>query len=371
MSTVCHITTVHGAFDDRIYFKQCRSLVTAGYDTVLVAPIEQEQEEGGVRIKPVKVPANRLLRATLGGWRAYRVAKSVKADLYQIHDPELLWVAWLLKKRNNRVVYDMHESMRGHILSKTWLGPLWFRRFAARLYAGMEDTVVRRIDAVLVVVERMREELIEAMQDQAAKVHVVRNLPVVALIDRVVSAKPRPQDFTLIYVGGLSRVRGLHEVIQALEQLPDVRLKLLGPWSDASFRAECAALPGWRQVQDLGQVRMDEVYDHLRAAHVGVCILYPLHNYQLSLPIKAFEYMACGLPMLMSDFPFWRSTFGPYARFTAPQDVNAIATAIRSLRDAPEERHRMGADARNEVLAHYSWESEQHVLVDLYRRLLP
>jgi glycosyltransferase involved in cell wall biosynthesis len=116
---------------------------------------------------------------------------------------------------------------------------------------------------------------------------------------------------------------------------------------------------------------MDEVYDHIRAAHAGLCILYPLHNYQLSLPIKAFEYMACGLPMLMSDFPFWQTTFGPYARFTAPQDVNAIAAAIRALRDAPEERRRMGAAARNEVLAHYSWESEQHVLVDLYRRLLP
>jgi glycosyltransferase involved in cell wall biosynthesis len=371
MRTVCHITTVHGPFDDRIYFKQCRSLAQAGYTTVLVAPVDKEQEEGGVRFKPVKVPANRLLRATVGGWRAYRIARSVRADLYQIHDPELLWVAWLLKKRTNRVVYDMHESMRGHILSKTWLGPTWFRRVASRLYAWMEDTVVRRIDAVIVVVERMREELAEAMPDQAGKVLVVRNLPVVALIDHVVNAKARPREFTLIYVGGLSRVRGLHEVIQALEQLPDVRLKLLGPWSDASFRAECAALPGWGQVQDLGQVRMDEVYDHIRAAHVGVCILYPLHNYQLSLPIKAFEYMACGLPMLMSDFPFWQRTFGPYARFTAPQDVNAMAQAIRALQETPGERERMGVDARKEVLAHYSWESEQRVLVDLYRRLLP
>lgn len=371
MTRVCHITTVHGPFDDRIFFKQCRSLAAAGFDTHLVAPVEQETGEDGVRIHPVAVPSSRLLRPVVGAWRAFRTARRLKAALYQVHDPELLWVALLLKKRGNRVVYDMHESMRGHILTKTWLGPTWMRKLASRLYGWFEDLAIRKLDHVLVVVESMRADILKYHPAQAEKVTVLRNLPVVALIDRSLQVLPKDPAFTLIYVGGLSRIRGIKEVVQALEQVPGVRLKLLGPWSDDAYRAECTALPAWAQVQDLGQVRMDAVYDHIRAADAGLCLLYPVHNYMISLPIKTFEYMACGLPMLLSDFPFWQETFGPYAWFTDARDPGAIASAIRAAQADAEGRVRKGREGRATVLAQYSWESESRILVDLYRSIAP
>lgn len=369
MTRVCHITTVHGPFDDRIFFKQCRSLAAAGFDTHLVAPIGQETEEDGVHIHPVQVPASRLLRPLTGAWRAYRTARKLKARIYQVHDPELLWVALLLKASGARVVYDMHESMRGHILTKTWLGPRWLRRIFSGLYGLFEDLAIRLLDHVLVVVDSMKDDLVKRHPGRAAKVTVVRNLPVIALIDRSLQTIPRSNDFTLIYVGGLSRIRGIKEVVQALGEVPDVRLKLLGPWADEAYRRECAALPAWARVEDLGQVRMDAVYDHVRAADLGVCLLYPVHNYMISLPIKTFEYMACGLPMLLSDFPFWQETFGRFAWFAPMQDPAAIAEAIRAAKaDAPgrAERGRMGRQAARE---RYSWESESRQLVDLYHTL--
>jgi glycosyltransferase involved in cell wall biosynthesis len=371
MTRICHITTVHGPFDDRIFFKQCRSLAAAGFDTHLVAPIDNCITEDGVHIHPVKVPASRLLRPLVGAWRAFREARKLKADVYQIHDPELLWVALLLKRRGNRVVYDMHESMRGHILTKTWLGPTWVRTLASRLYGWFEDLAIRKLGHVLVVVESMRADLVKQHPAQAEKVTVLRNLPVVALIERSLQVLPKDPAFTLVYVGGLSQIRGIKEVVQALEQLPDVRLKLLGPWSDGAYRNECAALPAWGQVQDLGQLRMDAVYDHIRAADVGLCLLYPVHNYMISLPIKTFEYMACGLPMLLSDFPFWQETFGPFAWFTDACDPGAIASAIRAAQADAGGRGRKGREGRAAVLAQYSWESESRILVDLYGRLAP
>lgn len=369
MTRVCHITTVHGVFDDRIFFKQCRSLAAAGFDVHLVAPLEEERTEDGVILHPVDVPSSRAWRPIVGAWRAYRIARKLKAGTYQIHDPELLWIAILLKWSGARVIYDMHESMRLHILTKSWLGPTWLRKVFAKGYGLFEDFAIRTLDHVLVVVDSMKEDLVALHPKHANKVTVIRNLPVLAIIDRSLQQITRDEQFTLIYVGGLSRIRGIKEVVQALEALPEVRLELLGPWGDEGYRAECASLPAWAQVEDLGQVRMDAVYDHVRAADMGVCLLYPVHNYMISLPIKTFEYMACGLPMLLSDFPFWRKTFGPFAWFANTEDPAAITEAIKAAQADREGRQKKGKEGREVVRAQYSWESESVSLVDLYRSL--
>lgn len=369
MTRVCHITTVHGAFDDRIFFKQCRSLATAGFDVHLIAPLDEERREDGVTIHPVQVPASRALRPLVGAWRAYRIARKLKAAIYQIHDPELLWIAILLKWSGAGVVYDMHESMRLHILTKTWLGPTWLRKAFAKGYGLFEDYAIRTLDQVLVVVDSMKDDILALHPKQAHKVTVIRNLPVLAIIDRSLQKVIRNEQFTLIYVGGLSRIRGIKEVVQALEALPDVRLKLLGPWAGEDYRLDCAALPAWSQVEDLGQVRMDAVYDHVRAADLGVCLLYPVHNYMISLPIKTFEYMACGLPMLLSDFPFWRKTFGSFAWFADTKDPVAITAAIKAAQLDHAGRMKKGREGRELVAVQYSWESESLRLVDLYRAL--
>lgn len=371
MTRICHITTVHGPFDDRIFFKQCRSLAQAGFEAHLVAPIDGDVVEDGVHLHSVRVPSARLLRPVVGAWRAFRKARNLKAAVYQVHDPELLWVALLLKRRGNRVIYDMHESMRRHILTKSWLGPAWMRKVASRLYGWFEDLAIRRLDHVLVVVESMRDDILRLHPARAHKVTVLRNLPVIALIDRSLQAVAKNPEFTLIYVGGLSRIRGIKEVVTALAELPGVRLKLLGPWSDSDYRAECTLLPAWGQVQDLGQVRMDAVYDHVRAADMGLCLLYPVHNYMISLPIKTFEYMACGLPMLLSDFPFWRTVYGRFAWFADTLDPASIGEAIRQAMEHRTEGAEMGLEARRVVREDYSWEAESRVLVDLYRSIAP
>jgi glycosyltransferase involved in cell wall biosynthesis len=293
----------------------------------------------------------------------------LKAQIYQVHDPELLWVALILKRSGVQVIYDMHESMRLHILTKTWLGPTWSRKLFARMYGWFEDLAVRRLDRVIVVVESMRDDLLRSHPKLAYKVAVIRNLPVMALIDRTLRTVGRDGHFTLIYVGGLTRIRGIKEVVLALEALPTVRMKLLGPWGDTAYRAECAELPAWSQVEDLGQVRMDQVYDHVRAADLGVCLLYPVHNYMISLPIKTFEYMACGLPMLLSVFPLWRKTFGPYAWFADAFDPVSITSAVRVAQADEAGRRRKGLEGRSEVRSRYSWESESARLVDLYHQL--
>ena len=122
---VVHLTTVHHPYDPRIYHKECQSLKNAGFDVTLIAQTSDDDEEKyyekPIRHIPLKKYASRLQRMTLGVYEAYKKAKYMKADVYHFHDPELLPVGWLLKNKNNVVIYDIHEDYITSILQKDYL----------------------------------------------------------------------------------------------------------------------------------------------------------------------------------------------------------------------------------------------------------
>jgi glycosyltransferase involved in cell wall biosynthesis len=101
-----------------------------------------------------------------------------------------------------------------------------------------------------------------------------------------------------------------------------------------------------------------------------VATLHPQHNYLTNLPVKAFEYMTCSLPVVMSDFPYWREVFEGAALFVDPQRPEAIAAAIRHLLDHPDEARRLGERGRMMVEEKYSWEAESVKLLALYDHIL-
>src|SRR5690625_4123064 len=108
---VVHMTTVHHPYDPRIYYKQCMSLHNAGFDVTLIAQQAEHEDDKQHPIKhiPLKRYASRWKRMIFGSIDMLKKAKNINANIYVFHDPELLFVGWLLKKRNNIVIYDIHE----------------------------------------------------------------------------------------------------------------------------------------------------------------------------------------------------------------------------------------------------------------------
>jgi glycosyltransferase involved in cell wall biosynthesis len=90
-----------------------------------------------------------------------------------------------------------------------------------------------------------------------------------------------------------------------------------------------------------------------------------------ALPTKLFEYLALGLPVIASDFPAWRDIVERHACGICvnPEDPRAIAAAIEYLHDNPEERARLGANARAASAA-YTWSRDAPALVALYEEIL-
>ena len=137
---ICHLTSVHAWNDVRIFLKECRSLADAGYDVTLLAPNCSSRVKDRVTIKCTSAlyRGGRLSRFILTTWRTYKEAKSIDADVYHFHDPELIPYGLLLRGQGKRVIYDVHEDVPEDILIKDWI-PASIRKPLALIIKLFED----------------------------------------------------------------------------------------------------------------------------------------------------------------------------------------------------------------------------------------
>jgi glycosyltransferase involved in cell wall biosynthesis len=360
------MTTVHTIRDPRIFHKQCRSLAALGYDVALIACHDRAEVIDGVRIVPLERPrGGRLDRMARGGWRALRAAWAERADIYHLHDPELLWVGVLLKLRG-RVVYDVHEDVPKQVLSKHWL-PVRTRALVSKAVALVEQLAARIVDGIVAATPTI------ARKFPGPRTRVVQNFPEAAF-GRGVAAPPpltgRPDAF--VYTGGLMAIQGIREMAEAFAMLPPgMTGTVAGTFQPPEFQAEIAAMPGWQRVRFLGQVPRAEIVRAMDRANVGIVLNHPTPNYLDAYSTKMFEYMARGLPVVCSNFPLWTEIVaGAECGLTVdPRSAQAIADAIRSLNEDPELARRLGENGRRAIAERYNWEAELTKLEDLYRQV--
>ncbi len=180
----------------------------------------------------------------------------------------------------------------------------------------------------------------------------------------------RKNEIILIYAGGLDEKRGIHNIIKSLDYLPEnVELWLLGEWASKEFKSYCESFKGFRKTRYWGKVSMNVVYKMLIKADIGLVLLKKLSQYEYSLPIKFFEYMAAGLAIVSSDFEYWKRLFSECSLFADPDNPKDIASKIKLLIDNPELRKTLGNNGKRLVEKIYNWESESRKLLELYDML--
>lgn len=361
---VCHISTVHSLFDDRIFFKECKSLQNAGFEVVLAIPHSKAEIIDYINIVPLIIPNGRLTRLFKGSLLAFRAALKSKATIIHFHDPELMGVGLLLKLAGKKIIYDVHEDLPKQILYKEWLKPTFLRHFLSFLILIFEKFCCLFFNSIIAVTEDIKNKY------NPKKTILLRNLPIIKLLENIENKEIQKTKFTIIYTGGLSLIRGIKEILDAVAQLKgEVELWLLGSFESESYESACRNAEGWRYTKYFGQVKLNEVFAYTAKADVGISTLYPIKNYLTSLPVKAFEYMALEKPIIMSNFNYWKTIFAKCAIFVNPHATNEIAQAILTLKNNPELCASLGKLGKQRVSEELSWEKEQIKLIDLYKKL--
>lgn len=221
------------------------------------------------------------------------------------------------------------------------------------------------LPAVITITDALKEDLVaEGLEPESILVardgvHLSRHqgLPAASVARKHLGL---PADIpTVVYAGQLYPWKGVDVLVRAVASLPDVRLLIVG--GDQANLSRVVALaeecmPG--RATFAGTIRHTEVPFHLAA---GDIIALPntakeLISSRYTSPLKLFEAMATGRPVVASSIPSLREVLvhGCNAQLVAPDDPEALADGIAQLLGNPERAARLTAQALRDVEP-YDW----------------
>lgn len=305
---------------------------------------------------------------TRTAWRVYKEARRQDADLYHFHDPELIPMGLLLRASGKSVIYDIHEDAPKDVLSKPYL-PRWSRALVSWFVDVLERTACSRFSGLVVVTPSIAKRF-SPLNRHTVTVH---NYPYVRELLRDGKSVPwESRRQSVAYVGGLSLVRAIREMVCAMSYLPESlsgQLELAGPVDKADTNlTEISRHPGWSRVKHYGFIDQRSTFGILQNVRAGLVLYHPEPNHFEALPQKMFEYMGAGLPVIASNFPFWREILGESgcAIFVDPLNPREISKAIEYVLTHPREAEEMGRRGQAAVLQKFNWDSEAEKLIQLY-----
>ena len=367
---VCHVTSVHQRYDTRIFHKECTSLAKAGYDvTLLVADNKAPEVRNGVKIISADFkPQSRLDRILHSGRVMFKYAVQVDAEIYHLHDPELLPVAKKLKQNGKKVIFDSHEDVPAQILNKHWI-PKLLRKPCSEVYSIYSDMVLRKLDFVIGVTPHLVEKLRRVNQN----VEMITNFPI---LEPYPCQRTIANDYAnvIAFAGGVTEQWGHEIILNAIENL-DVRYKLVGPSSEEYIK-RLTQNPTWCKVDYMGVIPHEDVYKIFQHSAMGIAILQysPNSNGKQGTlgNTKLFEYMMSGLPVVCTDFTLWKEIIDKWhcGICVNPSDTTAIRDAINYLVHNSKEACTMGGNGQEAIMKEFNWYIEEKKLLNLYYRIL-
>lgn len=364
---VAHLTSVHFRYDTRIFLKECRSLVSFGHSVhLIVADGKGDEVKDGINIHDVGLLSGRLNRMLKTTHKVYLFALTLDADVYHLHDPELLPVGLRLKRKGKTVIFDAHEDLPKQLMGKSYLN-LISKLILSKSFGLFERLVCGRFDAIVAATPSIGEKF-----KKINKITVtVNNFPMLGELSggEINWAKKKNE---VSYIGGITSIRGIAQVVDAMAQVEsDVCLQLGGRFAEKDVEAAVKQGKGWVRVEPLGFIGRKEVRDALERSVAGLVTFLPSPNHIDAQPNKMFEYMSAGIPVIASDFPLWREIIegNQCGLCVDPLNSNEIARAIDFLVCNPIQAEIMGQNGQRAVQERYNWSIEEKVLASLYSQL--
>lgn len=402
---VCMLTTGHPALDDRIFYKEARSLHQAGFEVSIIAPLNEDGFLTDMGRRPIAKGQAVLDGINILGFRSQSSSRvtqwlhlaSVKhlrlwhapspdiidkgvqmdADIYHCHEIWSLYAAIQIKQilekqgKSPKLVCDVHEfwpaaNSRGIK-----------RAIRSKLIVHFEKVCLQYIDYVITANHITRGHLLTL--NRFIRAEVIDNCPVLSIFQQ--SDKiPSDETVTICHEGSLPFNRGLKEMLEVMKVLKNrynakVRLLIVGDVFDKERDyfvehtkeygiEDVVERTGWLAYQEVGQV--------LSSCSIGIIFMQPKENNMLAgPPNKLFNYMRYGMPIVTVDLPETRRIVleSQCGIVVIERTADSLANALSILIDDRELRVRLGRNAQKAVYDKYNWGVMESRLLRIYREL--
>lgn len=370
---ICHVTSAHNTNDVRILKKECTSLAKSKeYEVYLVGQGDSYIYKNVNVVGVGTLPNNRFKRMSEFAKKVVDEALKIDADIYHLHDPELLRLAVKFKNAGKKVIFDSHENVLDSIEEKTYM-PIIIRKIFKIYYKKLQKRILPQIDGIVVVTPQM----IDIYKEYNENIVLITNYPILEQEKKVQT----DNDTTFvkgrfIFAGGISEQWSHKEIINAIDEIDGIEYRLFGP-ADEEYLAELKKMPGWSKVYYGGKISYEEVQEEMKKAQFAFALLKPSRNsfYRQGTlgNTKLFEAMGNGKPVIATDFDLWKPIVeeNRCGVCVDPADVMAIRRAIfKMFQLANKEYNIMRQRCNDMAIKKYNWNNEEEKLFQFYYRII-
>ena len=358
---IVHITTIHNRYDNRIFWKQCKSLAIDGFNVTLIVNDDKDDEiREGVNIISVRHKNNNLLFRLLALPKFIKKARELSPDIVHFHDPETLLIAGNLKKIAKKVIFDSHEYYKYQILAKPYI-PRAFRQLTSFAYSFIENAAIKRINGVILP---CTFDGVNPFDNIAARTEIISNKP-----RKITTKQNETKRYDMVYVGSITVHRGVMKYIDLAIKTSD-SLLLVGQIIDSVLKSKIELLTETNtNITLIDWVDPSLLDAYLSQSKIGLCLIEDVGQYHIadSLPTKVYDYLSWNIPVLLNKGNFNNQLFHEtsYVKLVDYNDFNDVLSGYLELKSQVE-MNQIDSKDIIEFLSNNSWELEYSKLKSFY-----
>jgi len=387
---ICFLADKHGLFDDRIYWKMAVSLKKRGFEVHYLL-IGNKNEKGvtkeGINYEILKIKTfsnNRYLNFVLKRLNPknnykllFKKAAVLKADIYHFHDLNINKIGLKIKKLPHKpiVIYDVHDpfavNIKDYVANQSNLK--WFANLYANYINRFEKNNAKNYDFIITTEVHLKKDFQKYLPSK--KVDIIYNYTYLHNFRKDTEIK-----YDLIYCGGITEFRGAIKIIEAIRILKidfeKIRMIFLGTIFSNKLKEDMLKLIKKYNLQENIELKNNipyhDVASYYNQSKIGLGIFLPIETHKIILPIKLFEYMAFGLPIVASNFGhinnyILKDNVGLTIDATSPKE---IAKAVKILLQNKKLYNTFKNNGIDAVEKKYSWSLMEKKLFLIYDELL-